>query len=292
MAKKRMNKRGSYYALLELIDYIKALIYVKKGLKKYITIGLAVLAALIITLIIIKVTNGNEATSKDSDIVTTEPIDTIEDNPLIKGENQEIDELIKKYFNARVSRDIDTINEIVESDNKSTLEALERVMSVIEYYENIECYVKKGLLDGTYIVFVSYETRFIEQKISAPSLSRFYVKTNEAGEVYISIKDKGADIEAYIEEVLAGDDVAELVYKTETNLKKALETDEDLAHFYEWISTHINENTTEANAEETSEAANDNTDTEETADDISNAEETTGISSDTASTEAVTTSTE
>jgi hypothetical protein len=276
MAKKRMNKRGSYYALLELIDYIKALIQVKKGLKKYIIIGLLALAALVITLIIVKFTSGNETAPQES--TSTESNYTIEDNPLIKGENPEIDELINKYFDARVSRDIDTINEIVESDNNSTLEALERVMSVIEYYENIESYVKKGLLDGTYIVFVSYETRFIEQKISAPSLSRFYIKTNDAGEVYISIKDKGADIETYIEKLLEGDDVAELVYETETNLKKALESDEDLAHFYEWISAHINESTEE--------------ETSGTADDNAGIEGTEEISGNTAGTEEVSTSAE
>ena len=185
------------------------------------------------------------AVESESEVVTETAIE-LSDKSIA-----EIDELFETYFKCLLEQDEDGLKTImVKPYDKKRLKKESRN---IQEYQNIKCYYKEGLLDGTYLVYVYNEVLFNNIETAAPSMVRYYVCTNEDGKLYINNGKADGEIGAWIDEVESSDFVQKLFKDVNESLVKAGEADENLQTILDNLSgkTEETESETEAKPEET-----------------------------------------
>lgn len=179
------------------------------------------------------------------------PINETESTPEAAIELKEdaesgINELFVTYFADLAKGDVEALGKImVNAPDKDTVA---KEIEYIEDYQNIKCYSKEGVLDGTYVVYVYYEVKFKNIDTLAPSMIREYVCTNEDGTLYINNGTVDGEVAAWLDEVHASDSATELIKSVNDALSKAAESDKKLSS----LIAKLNEGA--GNTEETSEA--------------------------------------
>lgn len=222
-----------------------------KNYGKYILAG--ILLVIFIVLFAIGVLNGKESklnTSElesESEVVgsvvavpSTEESDAEETSSaddFVSGSYDFIDKLVNTYYTALANNDVDSLSKIVNSMDSIPLEQLERESQYIESYNNIECYVKEGLLDNTYIVLVYYEIKFLNVETLAPGSTCLYVEVDESNNPYIYTQALSDDVKAYRDLMLNDDFVKTLYSTTERKLEEAMSKDSVLAELINAINT-------------------------------------------------------
>jgi hypothetical protein len=163
-----------------------------------------------------------------SPIPTPLPVYHIEENG-----NPKITELITNYYTAMNNCDADALQNLASDPSAVyTPEALEQITEYCDGYLNIKAYVKKGYIDGTYIVYAYYENKIINIKTPAPSLSKFYVITDPNGDLKIffgTIMDE--ENKAYYDARNTDEDVMDLITMTNEKYDEAKASDNDLKNF-------------------------------------------------------------
>ena len=153
-----------------------------------------------------------------------------------KGTYPEIDKLFETYYTAKNNRDIDTLKSIISDPTKvESEEELQARTEYIEDYKKISTYTKKGLQEGTYVVYVYHEIKFTSINTAAPALSKFYVVTGDDKKLKIYSGEMDADTKAYYDACSEDKDFAALTEMTDEKSAKAKKKDEDLASFWKSI---------------------------------------------------------
>ncbi len=182
------------------------------------------------------------------------PIPTPTPIPVYPLEEVEgMDEFIDEYYIAKTAIDVDKLKTLYLNPSKvETREQLQKLVQYIEEYKNIKTHTKRGIDEGTYIVFAYHEIKFSSINTLAPGLSKFYVTKDSNGEFkIISDSDMTPIEEEYYNARNYDEDVQELISKTNENGEKAKEKDEDLMIFWSGLDELANQN-----------SAGDNEDTE------------------------------
>ena len=148
-------------------------------------------------------------------------------------ELEQMDALFVEYYNAKAGRDIGRIASLCSDSTKSeSLGELEKKVKYIEEYKNIKSYSKKSYEPGAYIVYVYYDIKFARINTLAPSLSKFYVVTDEEGNFRIYSEQMNQELKEYFDARNGDEDVLELIVMTDDKADKAKEKDEDLMIFW------------------------------------------------------------
>lgn len=252
-----------------------------KNYGKYILAG--ILLVIFIVLFAIGVLNGKESKLNTSElestlmddetgsvvaVPSTEEADNEETTSVDEFESGNydfIDKLVDTYYTALANNDVDSLSKIVDSMDSIPLDQLERESQYIESYNNIECYVKEGLLDNTYIVLVYYEIKFLNVETLAPGSTCLYVEVDESNNPYIYTQALSDDVKAYRDLMLNDDFVKTLYSTTERKLEEAMSKDATLTELIKAINTIPQSGEEQSSEEQTSEAQSDaNSSSEET----------------------------
>ncbi|MCR5790010.1 MAG: SH3 domain-containing protein [Lachnospiraceae bacterium] len=204
---------------------------VEKHLRYFIVGGvfLVLIIILIVFLIVRKGKDGgdNDAESGSSTGVVTDvkvPKDKYEVNAY-----PNVNALMEQYYTAMVRGEIDTVASLCDvlSDEERF-----RMEEKAKYYYNADdfyVYTKKGYRENSYLVFVTFNLYYIgAEQTAAPSLDSTYVCTNESGSLYVNKSDLTEEEQAYILEIVAQDDVQELIDEVNVAYNKAIEDDPNL----------------------------------------------------------------
>lgn len=180
-----------------------------------------------------------EAESTEAETVNSE---------LQKDAHPEIQQLMEKYFEAKLNCDVEALGQIVYPLAGYTVEGMENDLGLpeseafrrVEDFCNISCYTKPGLLEGTYIVWVYFETKYVNVETPAPCMFKAYVCTDETG-VYIYNGTIEGEISNYLDEVSQDEDVVALVNAVNQQLTEACNHDADLKNIYDilWGVTEV-----------------------------------------------------
>lgn len=203
-------------------------------LKDKKTIVTCILAIIIVLILIFLLSQCNKDKT-DENTGSTEIIKQNGEEPtqdpsyyeLKKDEIPTLNELIRTYFTAMENCDVEQYTNVVTGD-EMTQEKLEKKGEFIESYQNITCYTKPGMTEGTYIAYVYYEVKFYNIDTLAPALSQLYVCSNEDGTMYINAGPLDAELSAYINTMSSAEDVLALNAETEEKLETAVNSNEKL----------------------------------------------------------------
>lgn len=100
--------------------------------------------------------------------------------------NEELNTLITAYFAANAAGDLNALEAVAYpvSDNEKSYIGV--FSQYIESYQNVSCYTKRGLTDGSYLVSAYFEMKFYGVDTLAPGLDFFYVETDKDGKLFIN----------------------------------------------------------------------------------------------------------
>lgn len=155
------------------------------------------------------VANGTAAVS-DGDAAPME----IPDVALELNAYPEVNNLLRTYYDAKASGDVDTIESI-----QNNLDDMERIKipelaNYIDSYPLIDVYTKPGPEEGSYLV-IAYTHVVISYYPDdyLPGYETFYICKNEDGSLYINKGVVDESVSEYIRQVCLQDDVVELYNK-------------------------------------------------------------------------------
>lgn len=184
-----------------------------------------------------------------------------EADKLLQDAYPEVNELVQKYYDCMSAGDVEGLASVEDQISEEEQNRILRSRDLVEGYQNISCYTKKGMEEGSYLVFVYYELKFAQIDTPAPGLSPLYVYTNDEGNLVIFNGEASDELNAYVEKVAQEDDVMALREEVKTKYEEAKAADENLAKQEERYlkiaqASAEEENTEEAAPEEnTGEAA-------------------------------------
>lgn len=175
-------------------------------------------------------TEGTEASTE----AETEPAAA---EAFTKNGVPEVMSLIETYFAAKENADVETIYSLFGQTDMEGAEALKSEYSYTsrytEGYQNLTCYTKPGPVEGSYLVYVSYELKFKDVETAAPGLFKVYAVPDAEGNLKLAdTSELSPEIQKLFEEAEQTDELILLKTQIYAQLRQALETDADLAGVY------------------------------------------------------------
>ena len=201
-----------------------------------------VLIALIIILLVVLLKKNGPAPAADTtdpEVVPAAVADTggelLEDvelpNNLEQDVNAGVNALIQSYYENMASGNVEGVRALVDVLSDSQASYIESLETLVEEYQNIHCYTKRGMEEGSFVVIACYDLKFVAADTVAPGMETWYVKTNEDGAYYIFLDTPGEDLLAYVNEIVEGEDVQALCDEVTQKFASALEQDAKLAEY-------------------------------------------------------------
>lgn len=247
---------------------------------RYILLGLAIILILIIAFCVVRLVTGSSGSSSSNKTVTekgqiteaeTENIQQAategEDNTVqteasaqaetaaqgtssLTKDDSAILTLVKKYYEAAAAKDIATLETICDPWNEEVKESILQ-NNVIQSYNNISTYSKKGPVDNSFIVYTYYEGKIANIDTEVPSLTMLYLTMNEEGNLVVSDRKASQEVADYIASVSSDADVQALIADVNKKCEEAKASDPALKEFMDSLdSSNAGEGSTAENSED------------------------------------------
>jgi uncharacterized protein YgiM (DUF1202 family) len=173
---------------------------------------------------------------------------TLTDEPLEVNAYDDVNELMQTFYKALADGDMDVVRALRDYNDDTEIIQYEKKSEFIDSYDNVTCYTKQGVEEGSYFVYVSYEVKVKDIDTKAPGLNAFYVYTGEDGNLVID-GNMEENITAAFKLVTNQDDVVDLYNEVDVNYKNAIASDEALNTFMAELPTQIKTSVGEALAQ-------------------------------------------
>lgn len=247
---------------------------------RYILLGLAIILILIIAFCVVRLVTGSSGSSSSNKTVTekgqiteaeTENIQQAategEDNTVqteasaqaetaaqgmssLTKDDSAILTLVKKYYEAAAAKDIATLETICDPWNEEVKESILQ-NNVIQSYNNISTYSKKGPVDNSFVVYTYYEGKIANIDTEVPSLTMLYLTMNEEGNLVVSDRKASQEVADYIASVSSDADVQALIADVNKKCEEAKASDPALKEFMDSLdSSNAGEGSTAENSED------------------------------------------
>ena len=200
---------------------------------------------------------------KEESVATTEVEVAAEEDAIVVPEETlekdaypEVNNLIKQYYQALVDGDMDTIKNIKSYvDEEEELKIIKK-SEFIESYPTIIVHTKKGLEEGSFVVYVQYEVKFKDMESTAPGLNTLYVCVKDDGTYYINSGELEESHIEYLKTISVQNDVVDLFNTVQVAYNDKKAQDEKLSAFLDELPNLLAEAVSETMIEqEAAEAA-------------------------------------
>lgn len=156
---------------------------------------------------------------------------------LEEGGHPDIEKFFQDYYVAKNSCDYTVLKSFLTDPEKiQPLADLKKETRFLDDIRNINCYIMKSYEEGSYIVYVYYELKYINIKTVYPQLDKFYLVTDNEGNFKIYSSEMEEPLRTYFEERDQDEKVREIIEKTNEKAKEALDNDEDLKVYLEALN--------------------------------------------------------
>ncbi len=210
---------------------------------KKIVMPLILVLAVALTIIIALNANKKENEGKiQEDVVTSVNEDgsyVVPEVDLEKNAYEDVNTLMKTYFDAYAAGDMDTIKSIYVGLEATEELRLQEVSEYISGIPTIDVYTKPGPVDGSYVVYAYTEVLFEGYDIAMPGMQTMYVCTDENGKLFINgdvVDDRVTD---YISNISLQADVKDLNNEVAVSYNDIIAENKELADFLSDMSAKI-----------------------------------------------------
>ena len=231
---------------------VSRLIQMCKENKKMVVIVAAFLVILIGAFFVIDVSEKQEEAVAQAELekVTEEEGFAVPEEALEKDAYPEVNNLIKQYYQALVDGDVETIKSIKNyTDAEEELKVIKK-SEFIEGYPTITVHTKKGPEEGSYVAYVQYEVKFVNQDTTAPGLNTLYICTNEDGSLYINANELEESVVEYLKTISIQNDVVDLFNTVQVAYNDIKTQNEELSAFLDELPNLLAEAVSEAMEEQ------------------------------------------
>lgn len=228
-------------------------------LRYFIIIGLFLL--LVAGLVVFLIRNKGRSAEEKENTSTIPELETTVEVPTDKYEENAypaVNSLIEAYLGAMSKGDTETMASLSSSLSDDAKAFYEAQAQYVGSYSDINVYTKKGPKDNSYFLLTTYNLLINGQSEPLPALLSMYVCTNDTGSLYVNSENLTSEEEAYILELVAQKDFADLIEQVELDYNAKLESNEALAGAANSLKDDINgkaQELLEAKAQEEMEAA-------------------------------------
>lgn len=231
-----------------------------------IVMPLVLIACVLITILIAVNANQKEKLEKEAELAAaavaqqesgasveglSTPVYELEENAY-----PEINNIVRTYYDAQASGDIETISSLNTYLNDIEKIRVEELSKYIENYPVVNVYTKPGLAENTYVAYVYSEVKFTDMDQELPGMQTYYIGQNEDATFFINDGTYDDSVWNYIKEVTLQDDVVDLNNKVVVEYNELLANDEELNEFIAYLKEKINEEVGEILAEAETPAEN------------------------------------
>lgn len=155
--------------------------------------------------------------------------ETVSANPLEKNAYPSVNALMQNYYTALGNRDVQSLKTLVDQLDPTEESAIAN-SQYIEGYSAVEAYTKKGLTEGSYIVFVCYGHKYTGYDTVLPGVSCMYVETKEDGSMYI-VAEPTQEQQDSMTQAMAESDAQELLTAKQKEYDDTLASDAALSTY-------------------------------------------------------------
>lgn len=180
------------------------------------------------------------AVSADELTVSTESLDEVE-YELEKNVHPEINNLVRTYYDAQASGDVETISRLNTYLDEIEIIKVQEMSKYVDSYPVLDVYTKPGLTENSYVAYVCSEVKFSEMEQELPGMQTFYIGMNDNGDYFINDGTNDSDIQDYIKKITLQDDVVDLNNKVVVEYNDLLAEDEELEEYIAYLREKINE---------------------------------------------------
>ena len=235
------------------------------------------LALVLAAVMVVVILNLNKKRDKDNQVSgpsvsVNDPVVNVDDLsvPLETNSDELVRKLMDDYFGCLSDGDSDKLASLCDIVDESDLLRFEEQSKYLNYSIN-EVYTQDGPEAGTYVTYVySYVVFDKYPELNFPAYKGFYIKKDEAGNMYIVNGELTEAENSYIEAVQNQADVIELINKVNVEYNEVvLENQYILDYLVELdsvVSTAVGERLAELNASAPSDGENNVSDGTEVAD--------------------------
>lgn len=210
-----------------------------------VVVIIAIVAGIVVNLGGKSSNTGSESNTSDSSAESG--LDIVENsNELELDKYPQVNELIANYRKAFKEGDTELLKQVYNSDQEINADILTATSQIILEYQNTQCYTKRGLNTGEYVVYVYDELKLANIETLAPNLSVFYLKPTEDGKLYIYRGEYNAATgkftyddatQSYIQGLYQDQDVMDLISTVNTKMDSACANDSDLMEFMQKVNS-------------------------------------------------------
>lgn len=162
-----------------------------------------------------------------------------EDAELALNQNEDINQLVKNYFEAKKTVDITAMSGLVSDANRIEKEKFTKLAEFVEDYQNINCYVIESDETDAWRVYAKYDMKLKNINTLAPCLSAFYITVTSDGKyiIYLSALDQSQ--EEFITSADKNSAIVKLKEQVVAELQAAIDKDSAFKQFYQNIDQEI-----------------------------------------------------
>lgn len=216
-----------------------------------IVMPLVLVVCVLITIAIAVNANHREALKKEAEqaamSVSTEDLpvpgesqDEVE-YELEKNAHPEINNLVRAYYDAQMSGDVETISKLNTYLDDIEIIKVQEMSKYVEAYPELDVYTKPGLTENSYVAYVCSKVKFFEVEQEMPGMQTYYIGMDEKGDYFINDGTNDPEIQNYIKKITLQDDVVDLNNKVAVEYNELLDKDEDLEEYIAYLREKINE---------------------------------------------------
>lgn len=221
----------------------------KKGIKefllnyyRYFIIG-GLFLALIIILIVVWSKNSKKGNTEEENYSVIAELETTVDVPKDKykvNEYDDVNSLVESYLNAMSIGDTQTMMSLSTGMTEELKAFYEAQAKYLGSYSNYNVYTKVGPRENSYLALATFNLVINGQTEPIPALLSLYICRNDVGSLYVNSENLPAEEEAYILELLAQKDFADLIDQVEIDYNKAIESDDNLKSAASALKEEVN----------------------------------------------------
>lgn len=236
--------------LTDLIERMKTDVKFRYG----ITGGVLALILIVIIIICVSCSKKDENVAPQEETTVSDSTVAAATGTLEETTNEAVLQLVNTYYKALEVGDSATVETVKSDVTEEEKIKLETKANDIETIDNIKVYTRPGMTEGSYVVFIYCEMKFVGIETKAPSFATTYVSTREDGSLYI---DSGVDETTmeYVKQVAAEEVIADYFNQVLTNYTNALAADPDLKNYMENVMNQKLEEAVAARQQEAEQAA-------------------------------------